>query len=72
MKNGGLHVGRENGGNVDFVPFRLDDCLLPRELLDRLGQFLLDKRTGNMQFNIKDGQILGAQVTEFHSIPSRR
>ena len=69
MKNGGLHVGRENG---DFVPLHLDDCLLPRQLLDRLGQFLLDKRTGNMQLNIKDGRILGAQVTEFHQIPSRR
>lgn len=38
--------------------------LLPPEIERALSQFLADHRTGNIQINVKDGQILGAHVTE--------
>ena len=41
-----------------------DSPLLPPEIECALAQFLADRRTGNIQINVKDGQILGAHVTE--------
>ena len=38
--------------------------LLPPEIEQALSQFLANHRTGNIQVNIKDGEILGAHVTE--------
>ena len=41
-----------------------DSPLLPPEIECALAQFLADRRTGNVQINVKDGKILGAHVTE--------
>ena len=41
-----------------------DSPLLPPEIECALAQFLADRRTGNVQINVKDGRILGAHVTE--------
>jgi hypothetical protein len=35
--------------------------LIPEEVLADLAQFLLDKRSGNIIFNVKEGRILGAE-----------
>ncbi len=39
-------------------------CIVPRRLTASIEKFLGDKRTGNIQINIKDGNILGAHVEE--------
>ena len=41
-----------------------DSPLLPPEIEQALSQFLANHRTGNIQINVKDGQILGAHITE--------
>lgn len=41
---------------------------LPVEVADRLRQFLLDKRNGNFQLNIRQGVILGFHVNEIHTL----
>ena len=42
--------------NHDGIP---SNFALPVPMLVDLGNFLLDKRTGNVRINIKDGRILG-------------
>ena len=46
--------------------------LLPPEIADALAEFLAKGRTGNIQLNIKDGQVLGAHVEEFLSVKTGR
>ena len=41
---------------------------LPVPMLVDLGNFLLDKRTGNVRINIKDGRILGYHTEEIVSL----
>ena len=41
---------------------------LPEDVLEPLVQFLLDKRTGNVSLNIKDGQVMGLRVEEIVKI----
>jgi hypothetical protein len=41
---------------------------LPEKLRLQLAQFLLDKKTGNIVLNVKEGQILGFKVEELFSI----
>ena len=48
-------------------PFQLANCIVPRRLTNMIEKFLGDSRTGNIQLNIKDGEILGAHVEEFIS-----
>lgn len=38
--------------------------LLPRKLEERMAEFLADGRTGTVELNVKDGQILAWKVTE--------
>lgn len=40
------------------------ETLLPPQIICRLREFLLDKRTGNVRLNIRDGVILGFDVEE--------
>ena len=42
------------------------DLRLPRNLHQRLAKFLLDKSTGNVELNVKDGEILGWKLVEMH------
>ncbi len=44
--------------------FEIENCLVPRRLTALLGKFLLDKRTGNVRLNIKEGKILGIHIEE--------
>ena len=37
---------------------------IPVVLMGRITQFVLDRRTGNIQLNIKDGEILGIHIEE--------
>lgn len=37
---------------------------MPTDLAERLNQFMLDNRTGNVKIHIRDGQILGLTVEE--------
>ena len=39
---------------------------LPDEIIGPISDFLLDKRTGNITLNIKDGKILGFHIEEIH------
>ena len=47
------------------------NSLLPLPVEERLRRLLVDKFTGNVQLNIKDGRILGFHVNEHVLIPSR-
>ena len=40
------------------------ETLLPPQIMLRLREFLLDKRTGNVRLNIRDGVILGFEIEE--------
>ena len=44
--------------------FEVKDCLVPTRLTHIIEKFLLDKRTGNVRLNIKEGKILGIHVEE--------
>jgi hypothetical protein len=37
---------------------------MPEHLWSHLNEFLLDKKTGSIQLNIKDGRILGLHLNE--------
>lgn len=41
---------------------------LPYEVAERLRTFILDKQSGNIQLNIRQGVILGFHVNEVHSL----
>ncbi len=41
---------------------------LPSEFAERLRTFILDKQSGNIQLNIRQGVILGFHVNEVHSL----
>ena len=41
---------------------------LPIPMIVNLGDFLLDRRTGNVRINIKDGRILGYHTEEIVSL----
>ncbi|GEM_PF-5424784 len=38
--------------------------MIPDEVWDVLARFLLDRKTGNIKLNVKDGRILGYHVEE--------
>ncbi len=40
-------------------------------LNDRLVKFLLDRCTGKITFNVRDGRILGIHVEEIVTVPGR-
>ncbi len=63
MKNGRRGIGNNSGG---LVPFHIDCCYVPQQLIDRIRRFLLDKETGNVQLNIRDGKVQGYDVREIH------
>lgn len=50
--------------------FGVFDLALPRELTERIQEFLLDKRTGNVRLNIRDGEILGFHIEEIITVKS--
>ena len=41
---------------------------LPIPMIVNIGDFLLDRRTGNVRINIKDGRILGYHTEEIVSL----
>jgi hypothetical protein len=41
---------------------------LPVEIVNRLQQFFLDRKSGNIQLNIRQGVILGFHVNEVHTL----
>jgi hypothetical protein len=41
---------------------------LPAEVAERLKQFILDKASGNIQLNIRQGSVLGFHVNEVHTL----
>ncbi len=51
--------------------FEVANCVVPRRLTARIEKFLLDKRTGNVRLNIKDGEILGVHIEEFIAFRGR-
>ena len=52
--------------------FEVANCLVPRRLVAGIEKFLLDRLTGNIQLNIKDGKILGAHITEILNVKTGR
>ena len=49
-----------NGGEGVHAPL----VALPDRVAVKLAEFLLDKRTGNVVLNVKDGVIKGVHLTE--------
>ena len=43
--------------------FGMNDTI-PPAFMERITQFVLDRRTGNIQLNIKNGEILGLHIEE--------
>lgn len=41
---------------------------MPRPLIARVGRFLLDNGTGNIQINVKEGRIMGFHLEEIHNL----
>ncbi len=52
--------------------FEIANCIVPRRLTASIEKFLGNRRTGNIQINIKDGKILGAHVEEILTFKSNR
>jgi len=50
---------------VDPHPVGGVSGMIPDEVWDVLARFLLDRKTGNIKLNVKDGRILGYHVEEF-------
>jgi len=50
---------------------RPSNSLLPLPVEERLRRLLVDKFTGNVQLNVKDGRILGFQVHEIIAIAAK-
>ncbi len=42
--------------------------MIPDEVWDAFARFMLDRKTGNIKLNIKDGRILGYHVEEICQI----
>lgn len=40
------------------------DPHLPKSLQDQLNAFLVDRRTGNIRINIRNGRVVGFEVNE--------
>ena len=52
-------------------PFEVANCLVPRRLTALIEKFLLDKSTGNIGMNVKDGKILTVRIEEVVNLPGR-
>ncbi len=55
----------------DMGRFEVANCLVPRRLTALIEKFLLDKRTGNIRLNIKEGKILGVHAEEILAFRGR-
>ena len=42
--------------------------MIPDEIWEVFARFMLDRKTGNIRLNIKDGRILGYHVEEIRKI----
>lgn len=56
-------------GPTTLIP-RPSDALLPQQLEQRLRRLLVDKFTGNVRLNVKDGRIRGFVIEELVDLPS--
>lgn len=54
-----MHVVTAHNGQI-FV--------LPASVGRRIADFLLDKKTGNIKINVKDGQILGLHIEGIYPV----
>jgi hypothetical protein len=45
----------------------LIEIAVPPGVARRIHRFILDKQSGNIQLNIRQGVILGVHVTEIHT-----
>ncbi len=52
-------------------PFKLQ-CVASERLLSQINQFLVDRRSGYVQLNIRSGEILGATFQEIFTERSSR
>ena len=52
--------------------FEVGNCIVPRRLTVMIEKFLGDRCTGNIQLNIKNGEIRGLHVTEIINFGSSR
>ena len=48
----------------------VSDGLLPAIVMQRLRKIAVDRFTGNVQLNIKDGRVLGFHVVEIVAVPA--
>ena len=44
------------------------ETIFPLAVWEKLQEFVLDKRTGNISINVKDGKVLGVRVEELLSV----
>lgn len=52
----------------DIVPVPHPPVTLPKAVVDTIKGFQVDKRTGNVTLNIRDGKILGLHAEEIVKI----
>ena len=52
----------------DIPHSRVDSLDLPLKVVDALHEFFLDRATGNVTLNIKDGRVLGFHVERIVSL----
>ena len=52
--------------NVKEFPNKVETpkLVVAKNVAETISQFMLDRRTGNVVLNIKDGQIMGLRVEE--------
>lgn len=55
-------------GAVGTEPWPVPEHPIPHVVWSVLNSFLVDKRTGNVVLNIKEGRILGMRTEEVHSL----
>ena len=62
---------RQNDGVLRTIvrPSVLENWRVPGHIAERITAFLLDRRTGNIKLNIRNGEILGAHVEEIVQKP---
>jgi len=46
------------------------DGMLPPIIMQRLRKIAVDRFTGNVQLNIKDGRVLGFHIVEIVAVPA--
>ena len=62
-----MSVPNHRNENGEIPPESAMNDAIPADIMGKITQFVLDKHTGNIQLNIKDGEILGVHLEEIYT-----